>query len=138
MPASGYRYCFPEGTDGEAKAIVELARTGLLSAHVEIVRRGGETNLHAHNGEDAMWFVLGGRAAFYDQDGAKRTLERNDAILLPSGVRYWFESVGDEPLEILRFSARDRRVEHSRTDVTERKRRVGSVPRFQAEPVDAG
>ena len=136
MTASAFHYLFPEGTDSESKIIVELARTELLSAHVQIVRRGGETNLHAHNGEDAMWYVLGGQAAFYDETGAKRTLGKDDAILLPSGVKYWFESVGDEPLEILRISARDRRVERTRTDVTERKRRVGSVRRFQAALVD--
>lgn len=137
LTASAYRYRLPEGADDQAKVIVELARTELLSAHVQVVRRGGETNLHAHNGEDSMWYVLGGRAAFYDERGAKRMLEKDDAIVLPSGVKYWFESVGDEPLEILRFSARDRRVERTRTDVTERKRRVGSVRRFQAAPVDA-
>jgi mannose-6-phosphate isomerase-like protein (cupin superfamily) len=136
MSASAYRYRLPPGTDGEAKVIVEIAHTGLLAAHVEVVRRGGETNMHAHNGEDAIWYVLGGRAAFYDDTGAKRILAKNDAIILPSGVKYWFESASDEPLEILRVSARDRRVERSRTDFTERKRRIGAVRRFPAELVD--
>jgi mannose-6-phosphate isomerase-like protein (cupin superfamily) len=136
MTATAFRYRLPEGTDSEPKIVVELARTELLSAHIQVVRGGGETNLHAHNGEDAMWYVLGGQAAFYDENGAKRTLGKDDAILLPSGVRYWFESVGDEPLEILRVSARDRRIQRTRTDVTERKRRVGSVRRFQAELVE--
>ncbi len=137
MSATAFRYRRPDVPEDRDKVIVDVARTGLLSAMVHVVTRGGETNLHAHNGEDGLWYVLSGQAAFYDDEGKKRVLGRGDAVLLPSGTKYWFESLGDEPLEILRIGARDPRVERTRTDVTDRPRRPGTTPHVQAEHIEA-
>jgi mannose-6-phosphate isomerase-like protein (cupin superfamily) len=116
---------------------VDVQRTELLSVGIQIVNGGGETNLHAHNGEDAVWIVLGGQAAFYNEDGDRRIIGRHEMIVLPSGTKYWFEAAGDEPLEIVRIGAKDPRVAPSRTDVTARDRveRVGATPHVQAREI---
>jgi mannose-6-phosphate isomerase-like protein (cupin superfamily) len=134
-----FHYALPEGATDRPKTIVDIARTEIISAGVQIVNGGGETNLHAHNGEDAFWFVIGGAVAFYDEAGERLLLKQHDFILLPSGTKYWFESASDEPLEIIRIGATDPRVASSRTDVTTRGRApgVGGTPHFQAEEVAA-
>lgn len=137
MAATAYHYELPEGTDDRPKVIVDIAETDLMKASVHVVRNGGETNLHAHNGEDSLWFVVGGRVAFYDENGARCELGAHEGIVFPSGTKYWFESVGSEPLEILRVGARDPRVMRSRSDATQRTRRPGSTLHFEAERVDA-
>ena len=40
--------------------------TDVVGVSVQAVVDGGETNLHAHPGTDGIWFVLAGRARFYD------------------------------------------------------------------------
>lgn len=137
MTLSGYHYELPKDHDDRAKVIVDIARTELLSAAVQIVRNGGETNLHAHTGEDAVWVVLGGQVAFYGEDESHTVLKQHDVIVLPAGTKYWFGSVGDEPLEILRVGARDPRVALGRVDVTRRDlvEREGLAPHLAAERI---
>ena len=55
------------GDPSEPKTTVRCARTDLVVVAVQIVRDGGETNLHAHSNQDAVWFVLEGRAKFYGE-----------------------------------------------------------------------
>ena len=133
--AKAFHFELPEGATARAKTAIDFERTELISVGVQIVNGGGETNLHAHNGEDAVWIVLGGRVAFYDEDNHRRELGQHDIMLLPSGTKYWFEAVGDEPLQIARIGAKDPRVQQTRTDVTDRERvaRVGATPHFPAE-----
>lgn len=108
-----FRYERPAESDDRPSVMVDVARTELLTANVQIRSHGGETNLHSHNHEDAIWLVLGGRAAFYDENEERVELGPHDGILLPAGSQYWFESVGEEPLEILRVGAKDPRFERS-------------------------
>lgn len=103
-----------------AKVIEGVARTELLSTAVQIVRNGGETNLHVRAGKVGVWVVLGGQAAFSGGDDNRTVSKRNDAIVPPAGTKFWFESVDDEPLEIIRVGARDPRVTPGRVDVTRR------------------
>ena len=113
------RYETP-GLDGLPKRNTHLAASGLLSVNVQLVsREGGETNLHAHSGQDAVWFVLAGRAKFYGKDGEHVELGPKDALFIPKGVPYWFESVSDEPLEIMRNAATDPNVRNQRINYEE-------------------
>lgn len=113
------RYETP-GLDGLPKRNTHLAGSGLLSVNVQLVsREGGETNLHAHSGQDAVWFVLAGRAKFYGKDGESVELGPKDALFIPKGVPYWFESVSDEPLEIMRNAATDPNVRNQRINYEE-------------------
>jgi len=92
----------------EPKTHLFLVRTRLLGFNVQVIRDGGETNLHAHPGQDAVWYVLGGRAKFYDtQEHVFCDIGVNEAVAIPHAAPYWFESSSDEPLEIIRASAKD-------------------------------
>jgi mannose-6-phosphate isomerase-like protein (cupin superfamily) len=95
----------------------------VLSCGVQVIAGGGETNLHAHAGNDAVWLVLQGEAVFYgtgDQELAR--LGKYEGLLIPGGAPYWFESGSDaENLVILRVGAQDRNIQAGRVDYTERK-----------------
>ncbi|MCY4581689.1 MAG: cupin domain-containing protein [Chloroflexi bacterium] len=102
---------------GSPKRSSMLANSGLISVNVQVVsREGGETNLHAHSGQDAVWFVLAGRAKFYGKDGESVELGPKDALFIPKGTPYWFESVSDEPLEIMRNAATDPAIKNTRVN----------------------
>jgi mannose-6-phosphate isomerase-like protein (cupin superfamily) len=72
---------------------------------IKVYGKGGENNLHSHLNQDHSFVVLDGKACFHGPRGEKRTLKRNQGILLPAGSYYWFESVGKDPLVLLRVGA---------------------------------
>lgn len=139
MTHRAFHYKMPESAVGEPKTIVDIAPTEVVSVSVQVVNNGGETVLHSHNGEDVVWLVLGGQVAFYDDEGKKILLGKHDFIVVPSGTQNWFESVGDEPLEIARVAARDLRVPSTRTYAipTERNSEPGKTPHVQARELSA-
>jgi mannose-6-phosphate isomerase-like protein (cupin superfamily) len=90
------------------KKITWLARTDRMFAAVQMLQNGGETNLHSHRHVDGFWFVLSGRARFYsDKDTVFAELGAYEGVLVPKDVKYWFESVGDEPLNLLQVECSD-------------------------------
>jgi mannose-6-phosphate isomerase-like protein (cupin superfamily) len=108
MEARPMRYERPVLPEGRPKAVKMLARTDRAFLAVQLVREGGENNLHSHAHVDGFWFVLKGRARFYTTDdellGDFGPLE---GVVVPREFPYWFESSGDEELEILQFEASD-------------------------------
>lgn len=101
-----FRYDTP--TPERPKTIVWLAKTDRLFATVQVITNGGETNLHSHSHLDGFWYVLKGRARFYcDVDTVHSELGPSEGVLIPRGAKYWFESVGSEPLEILQLECSD-------------------------------
>ena len=92
------------------KQIANLVRGDLVRLNVQIVKEGGENNLHYHTGGDTVWLVLKGGARFYGVgDKLLGELGPQGGILLPGGSRYWFEKVGAEDLEILQIVAKESR-----------------------------
>src|SRR5262245_8962927 len=90
------------------KQFIVLARTDRMLAAIQVVTEGGETNLHKHVTTDGCWLVLGGRVRFYGVDDVVLAeLGKYEGILIPRNTLYWFESCGDEDLEILQFDAFD-------------------------------
>ena len=88
------------------RGITPLCRTDIMYAAIQVIKKGGENTLHVHTQLDGIWFVLSGRARFHGKDNVVYgELGERDAILLPRGVSYWFESVGDEPLELFQVEA---------------------------------
>jgi mannose-6-phosphate isomerase-like protein (cupin superfamily) len=100
------------------KVTVNLGRTELLRLGVQVVQpKGGETNMHAHSALDSAWLVLAGKAKFYGYgDSLIGELGKYETIFIPKGVPYWFEALGDEPLEILHINAMDKTVPNERVD----------------------
>jgi mannose-6-phosphate isomerase-like protein (cupin superfamily) len=101
------------------KSTTWLCRSDILSGMVQVVKDGGETNLHAHPNNDGFWMVLSGRARFYGEgDVLLADLGKFEGILIPRGFQYWFESASEEPLEILRVGAIDPNARGERIDYT--------------------
>jgi mannose-6-phosphate isomerase-like protein (cupin superfamily) len=102
----------------EGKTSTRLVHTDHLNSGVQVVAKGGETNLHAHSSQDEIWFVLSGEATFYTEgDRVVAKLGKHDGLLIPHNAPYWFESSSEENLVIMRFGASvpeagpDRRVD---------------------------
>lgn len=111
-----------------SKVVVPLARSDIMYCAVQVLREGGANNLHSHTGMDGLWFVLRGRMKFYGE-GHKLIGEfgPHQGVFVPRNVPYWFESVGDEPLELLQAESIDRRGKNSRIDLEPKKKSAGSV-----------
>lgn len=99
-----FRYERPELD--KPKAFVKFFRGDIMRAEVQVIREGGENNLHAHKYSDGFWMVLSGRASFYGTgDGLVAELEPLEGLHIPRGFAYWFESSSSEPLEIIHVAA---------------------------------
>src|ERR1051326_1153787 len=117
------------------KTSTRLVRTEHLNSGAQAVADGGETNLHAHTGQDEIWFVLSGSATFYTEDDAiVAELGPHEGLLIPHAAPYWFESSSPENLVILRFGAAvpgqgpDRRIDFQQRTFAV-KGEAGGVPR---------
>lgn len=99
-----FRYERPEIKSGKNRAVVRLATTDILFAIVQVFEGGGENVRHSHAAMDGFWLVLKGRARFYLDDKTVE-LEHFEGMCIPRGVKYWFESIGDDALEILLVDA---------------------------------
>jgi mannose-6-phosphate isomerase-like protein (cupin superfamily) len=95
-----FAYNHPQ-SDNE-KDVLRLAKTRLGGFGVQVLREGGENNLHYHNNSDTTWFVLRGGVRFYGPgDVLIAELGPEEGIAIPGGARYWFEKTGDVDLELL-------------------------------------
>ncbi len=125
-----FSYSKPEEQES-AKAIVSLCQTDIIRGAVQIVREGGDNNLHSHTGMDGFWMVLKGRVRFYGpEDEILGEFGQHEGIVMPRNAQYWFESCGDDELELLQVVAFDRDVRNERVDVNVRKLDIDSVDRF--------
>jgi mannose-6-phosphate isomerase-like protein (cupin superfamily) len=110
-----FRYRRPDALKTK-RGIAPLVRSDILFSAVQVIREGGENSLHSHSAMDGFWFVLRGRARFY---GAGDTLiaeiGQHEGVFVPRNVPYWFESAGDELLELLQVEAIDKTVKNRLT-----------------------
>jgi mannose-6-phosphate isomerase-like protein (cupin superfamily) len=110
------------------KGIVQLAQSDIIRGRVQIVREGGENNLHSHRGMDGFWMVLAGRVKFYGPgDVLIGEFGKHEGILIPRGAEYWFESSGEDDLEILQMAGFEKGVKTERVDAEPLKLEPGSV-----------
>lgn len=108
--AQVFRYTKPELPEGpfQGKVITRLARTDRMMANLQVLKAGGENNLHSHKHLDGFWMVLAGRVRFYgENDEVIAELGPREGILVPRTFKYWFESVGEETLELLQVESFD-------------------------------
>jgi mannose-6-phosphate isomerase-like protein (cupin superfamily) len=130
-----FRYQRPEAD--KPKKIVWLGKTDRLFATIQVITKGGETNLHSHTHLDGLWYVLKGRGKFYsDETTLVGDLGPGEGILIPRGVKYWFESTGDEPLEILQVECSDKAF-HTHNELMADRNDFTPVKRAGAEHSDA-
>jgi mannose-6-phosphate isomerase-like protein (cupin superfamily) len=110
-----FRYQTPQ-FEGVKKTL-QVCNSDLMKVQVQVVKDGGENNLHTHTGDDAFWYVIRGAVKFYGEgDKLVGEYQKGEGILIPRGYKYWFESAAPEPLEILRVTAKDQNVENQRVD----------------------
>ena len=103
-----FKYTKPDDSGTKRRHIVWLARTDRIVANMQVLKDGGENSLHSHKHLDGFWMVLGGRCRFYGEgDVVIADLSKHEGIMVPRGFKYWFESVGEEPLELLQVEAFD-------------------------------
>lgn len=113
-----FKYEYPK-EEITAKKVIPLVRSDILGAGMQIVVDGGETNLHAHSGNDGFWLVIEGRARFYGEgDELIADVGKLEGVLIPRGFLYWFESSGDVPLQILRVGATAQNEKNERVNAT--------------------
>lgn len=109
-PVLRFEYPGPQadpGRDDPGRKHFYLFKTERAVSEVQIFDRGVKNRLHYHGAEDGVWIVLGGKATFYgEEDRIMGELEPFQGLLIPAGAKYWFESTGDEPLQILRVDYR--------------------------------
>ncbi|HEY7218191.1 MAG TPA: cupin domain-containing protein [Candidatus Binatia bacterium] len=118
--AKEFRYQTPnfEGV----KKTMQVCNSDLMKVQVQVVKDGGENNLHTHTGEDAFWYVISGAVKFYGEgDKLVGEYKKGEGILIPRGYKYWFESAASEPLEILRVTAKDQNIDNKRVDLSPQK-----------------
>jgi len=131
---STFSYKSPEKLT-RPKANTLLTRSNLVRAMVQVVREGGENNLHYHSKVDGFWFVLKGRARFYGpKDELIAECGPQEGLVIPQYARYWFEKTGPDDLEILLVQGFDQAggAESGRTDSAPKKLKDKDVDHFSA------
>ena len=115
--AKEFRHQTPE-FEG-VKKTWQVCNSDLMKVQMQVVKNGGENNLHTHTGEDAFWYVITGAVKFYSEgDKLIGEYQKGEGILVPRGFKYWFESASQEPLEILRVTAKDQNIDNKRVDLS--------------------
>ncbi len=101
-----YRLRSPLMKQGRLDTVV--SKSDVMEVRMKSYAQGGENALHAHTIEDHTFIVLQGRARFWagKDDREVGVLGHNEAIMLPRGCFYRFESCGDEPLVMVRVGAK--------------------------------
>lgn len=128
-----FRFKAPESYSGR-KAIVKLCANEHTAVAVHVLGDGGENNLHFHSNVDITWIVLKGRARFYGPgDEVRGEFGPHEGMLIPGGARYWFESCGEEGLEMMQIKTYTKgRGNDRRIDAESRDRVKGHSSQFNA------
>jgi mannose-6-phosphate isomerase-like protein (cupin superfamily) len=100
-----FQYERPESDD--VKTIAWLLKDPQVTVAVQIVKNGGENNLHYHTNASQVYFVLAGGVRFNGvADSVISELGPQQGIFIPAGARYWFEKTGSEDLQMLQIVSR--------------------------------
>lgn len=84
------------------KVSVRLAQTDLVRASIQVIKEGGENNLHYHSTVDGMFTVISGRVRFYGPgDKVLGEFGRLEGLIIPRNARYWFENIGTDEAEVM-------------------------------------
>lgn len=117
--AQVFRYERPEFERG--KKVVKLARTDRMIGLLQVLKDGGENNLHSHAHMDGFWMVISGRVRFYGPENRIiAEVGRLEGVLVPRNCPYWFEAVGDEPVELLQVEVFDKSIPDDKTMLEDR------------------
>jgi mannose-6-phosphate isomerase-like protein (cupin superfamily) len=113
--AKEFRHQTPE-FEG-VKKTWQVCNSDLMKVQVQVVKNGGENNLHTHTGEDAFWYVISG--AVKSHKATKRSVNIKRRRLMARGYKYWFESVAKTRNP--RVTAKDQNIDNKRVDLSPQK-----------------
>ena len=132
VPRTPQKFRYQKPTDiVSGKSIMSLCQTDIIRGAVQVLKEGGDNNLHSHTGMDGFWMVLSGRVRFYGPDNeVLGEFGVHEGIVMPRNSQYWFESCGEDDLELLQVVAFDREVKNERVDVAPQKFDVEAIVRF--------
>lgn len=77
----------------------ELKGKARLCARITI-NPGNSIGLHQHDNEEEIYYIISGRGLVED-NGNKKEISANDAVLTGGGEFHSIENIGDEPLVLL-------------------------------------
>ena len=107
-PVETFKYGGPDSPGARERSngkSYDLVNNESVISTVQVMEKGMGNALHAHRDQDGYWFILGGTARFHGAaEEILAELNKHEGIYVPHDTRYWFESVDDEPLQILRVS----------------------------------
>ncbi len=107
-PIQIFKYQKPSAAEKGSKEIVLLCKNNHLRGAIHVIRKGSEEHLHSHNSIDGFWMVLRGKARFHGEENIVfGDFDPMEEILVPRGIRYWFESMGEQDLELLQVLSID-------------------------------
>jgi mannose-6-phosphate isomerase-like protein (cupin superfamily) len=89
----------------QGRTNLPIATSDRMYVWLKTYASGGENELHAHPNEDHVFVVLQGAAEFYGPKGEIQRVAKHDGVFLPRGAFYWFKTVSEEPLVMLRVGA---------------------------------
>ncbi len=96
-----FSYTKPEGFD-RSKVSVRLGQTDILRGHIQVIKEGGENNLHYHSRVDGMFTVLSGKIRFYGPgDEVIGDCGPMEGVIIPRNARYWFDNIGEGDAEVM-------------------------------------
>ena len=128
-PVSPAFFSYKRPPDWSAHAPRHNARLmseGALRVSVILLRPGAGNRLHTHEGLDTIRYGLKGRVRFFRPDGAPYgDLTPGEGVLMPPGVPYRFECVGDEDAEFLEVCIFDPVKGHRRIGFDEEQEKAG-------------
>ena len=100
-----FHYERPASND--VKTIAWLVKDPQFTVAVQIVKDGGENNLHFHTNASQVYFVIAGQVRFHGVgDCVIADLGSQQGIFIPAGARYWFEKTGEDDLQMLQIVSR--------------------------------
>jgi mannose-6-phosphate isomerase-like protein (cupin superfamily) len=95
------------------------ARTEIMTVTAKVYAEGGENAMHHHVHEDHTFFVLEGEATFHiETDDNVQVVKKNEGVMLPRLVNYWFQSSGEDNLVMIRIGALHKGVPQQRLTPT--------------------
>ena len=98
----GQLHLFKPGTPRRkpGKAYYDLAQTPAVKVELQVVEEGGENRMHSHPNLDGVWYVVSGRARFYDENDRPIEVGAGEGVVVPHDTKYWFEAAGDDALHV--------------------------------------
>jgi mannose-6-phosphate isomerase-like protein (cupin superfamily) len=117
--ATPFRYAKPE-FEG-AKRLIKLARTDHLIGIMQVLKKGGEVNLHSHHHVDGFWMVISGSVRFYGDGGeCLGDFGPMQGLVVPRDAQYAFENISGEDAELLQLEAFDKAIPDDETLIADK------------------